>query len=405
MTLFRTWLLAGAFGLAVGSLASPAAASGVDCGLNTGKAATGAPIPIGAITTASGAADISHGAKAAKAYFDCVNANGGIHGRPIQFFMEDDQTRPDRAAEHAKKLVEDRKVVALVGSASLVDCIATAQYYEQAGIISLMGGGVAPQCFNARNIAALNAGPRYSMINAVRYAVEQLGAKHLVCPQPAVPGADWICDGIGAYAQMANVKFSTFTFDQQSADNDSLVQQIVQTGGDASVYLGSPPTIVPFLAAAERAEVGDRIRFLAPSPVYNPNMPKALGPYWNDRFWVNLEWGPLDSGGADTNNFVAVMRGYGGQPGGLAQGGYLAARIAVKALLTLDPGKIDRASVTAALQGIQDYQSDMLCEPWSFGPKDATARLGNRAGWMAKMHDNGWQVLSGCVAVDQSLIK
>ena len=97
---------------------------------------------LGAIVTASGAADISNGANGAKAYFDCVNANGGINGRPIAYSMDDDQTRPDKAAEIAKKMVEDNKVVALVGSSSLVDCIATAQYYDQSGIISLMDQGV-----------------------------------------------------------------------------------------------------------------------------------------------------------------------------------------------------------------------------------------------------------------------
>jgi hypothetical protein len=113
----------------------------------------------------------------AQAYFDCVNANGGINGRPIDFKMEDDQTRPDKAAELAKKLVEDHKAVALIGSSSLVDCIATAQYYEQTGIVSLMAGAVAPHCFAGRNIAMMNAGPRYGGLGVVKYAVEKLGAR------------------------------------------------------------------------------------------------------------------------------------------------------------------------------------------------------------------------------------
>ena len=396
------WLLGAACALAVGGLAP--AASAADCGLNTGKAASGDPIAIGAIVTASGAADISSGAKGAKAYFDCVNANGGINGRPIAYSFEDDQTRPDKAAEAAKKLVEDTKVVALVGGSSLVDCIATAQYYEASGVISIMAAGVAPHCFNAKNIAPLNAGPRYGLLGVVKYAVETLGAKHLVCPQPTVPGADWVCEGLGAYAKSKGVEFSTFPFDQQSADNDSLIQQIVATGGDAVAYLGSPPTIVPFLAAAERAEVGDKLKFLAPTPIFNPAIPKAIGPYWNDRLWVNLEFGPFGTpdDGPDTKNYLDVMKGAGVQPDSIGQAGYLAARIATQALLALDPAKIDRASVTAALQGVQDFKSDMLCEPWSFGPKDATARLGNRSGLTAQIHDGGWQINKGCVSLSDA---
>ena len=385
-------------------LAASAFAAVPDCGLNTGKPATGAPIQIGAIVTASGVADISSGAKGAKAYFECVNANGGINGRPIAYTIDDDQTRPDKAAEIAKKLVEDKKVVALVGGSSLVDCIATAQYYESSGVISLMAAGVAPQCFNARNIATLNAGPRYGLIGAAKYAVEKLGVKHLVCPQPTVPGADWSCSGVGAYAKMAGVQFSTFVYDQVSADNDALIQQILATGGDSVVYNGSPPTFVAFLAAGERADVGDKLRMLTPSPMYNAGMPKAVGPYWNDRLWVDIEFGPLDADGPDTQNYRAVMKAYNTEFDSLGEGGYLAARMVTKALLSLDPAKIDRASVTAAIQNIQNYKSDLLCAEWSFGPKDATARLGNRSGWIAQISNGDWKVNPGCVSTDESLV-
>jgi branched-chain amino acid transport system substrate-binding protein len=377
-------------------------AQAAQCGMNTGKAATGAPIPVGAIATASGAADISSGSKGAKAYFDCVNANGGINGRPIAYTIEDDQTRPDKAAEIAKKLVEDNKSVALVGSSSLVDCITTSQYYEQSGIISLMAAGVAPHCFAAKNVATLNAGPRYGGLGIVKYAVEKLGAKHVVCPQPTVPGADWICDGIEKFAKEKGVGFSRFPVDQQTVDNDSLIQQIVQTGGDAVLYNGSPPTFVPFLAAAERADVGDKIKFLFPMPMFNPDMPKAAGPYWNDKMWVNLEFKPAD--GPDGKNFVEILTAAGVAPDALAQGGYLAARLFTETLLKLDPAKIDRATVTAALQGVQDFKSDMLCQDWAFGAKDAAARLGNRSGLTAQIHADKWQVNEDCITLSDAEI-
>lgn len=374
-------------------------ASAADCGMNTGKPATGEPIAVGAIVTASGAVDFSSGVKGAKAYFDCVNANGGINGRPIDYTYEDDQTRPDRALELAKKLVEDRKSVALVGNASVVDCIATAQYYEQSGIISLMGTAVAPHCFVAKNIAMLNAGPRYGGLGVVKYAAEKLGSKHVVCPQSTVPGSDWICDGIEEFAISKGIAFSRFPVDPATVDNDSFVQQIIQTGGDTVIYNGSVPSFVPFLAAAERADAASQVKFLFPMTLFNPDVPKAIGPYWNDRIWVNLEYNPPSEGGPDAQNYLEVMKAAGVAPDALAQGGYLAARLFTAALLKLDPAKIDRASVTAALQGVQDFRSDMLCQPWAFGPKDAKGRLGNRSGLSAQIHDNGWQVNEGCITL------
>lgn len=395
---FWKWLPGAAFAAMVTGSAAVAQAE-PQCGMNNGQAATGEPIPIGAIATASGAADISSGTMGAKAYFDCVNANGGINGRPIDFAVEDDQTRPDKAAELAKKLVEDHNAVALVGSSSLVDCIATSQYYEESGIISLMAAAVAPHCFAGRNIAMMNAGPRYGGLGVVKYAVEVLGAKHLVCPQPTVPGADWICDGLQAYAESKGIGFTRFLVDQQTVDNDSLVQQILQTGGDAVIYNGSVPTFVPFLAAAERADAGDQVKFLFPMPLFNPDIPKTVGPYWNDRVWVNLEYRSPNDSGPDGANFIELMQAAGSPPDALAQGGYLAAKLVTEALLKLDPATIDRATVTAALQGVQNFESDMLCQPWAFGPVDATGRLGNRSGLTAAIHDDGWVVNEGCITL------
>ena len=72
-------------GLASGLAIAPAsAADAPKCGLNNGKAATGQPIEIGAIVGKTGPADFSGSAQAAAAYFECVNSNGGINGRPIR---------------------------------------------------------------------------------------------------------------------------------------------------------------------------------------------------------------------------------------------------------------------------------------------------------------------------------
>jgi branched-chain amino acid transport system substrate-binding protein len=387
------------------AIVSAAPAMAADCGLNTGQAATGAPIPIGAITTASGAADMANAPHAAEAYFDCVNANGGINGRPIAYTWEDDQTRPDRAAEHATSLVEDGGVYALVGGASIVDCVATAQYYADNGIINLMAAAVAPQCFLAQNVAGLNSGPRYSLVSAVSFAHENLGVNSVVCPQPSIPGADWICDGIETYAALEGMEYSHLTFDQMSADNESLVAQLMATGADATVYIGSPVTIPPFLAAMEALGAGDTMKVLLPSPAYNPFIPEAIGPYWNDRLWVNIEFGPLSSSNAEVDNFNEVMSAADITPDGFAQMGYMAARVAVEAMLTIPADDISRETVTAAIQGVQNFESDMLCRPWAFGDADAPSRLANRAGWMVELTDGAWNVLSDCVDVDPRVIQ
>jgi branched-chain amino acid transport system substrate-binding protein len=64
--------------------AKPAAAAS-KCGLGNGKKASGEPIKLGGIATKQPGTDFTDIPNAAKAYFDCVNDNGGINGRPIQY--------------------------------------------------------------------------------------------------------------------------------------------------------------------------------------------------------------------------------------------------------------------------------------------------------------------------------
>jgi branched-chain amino acid transport system substrate-binding protein len=50
-----------------------------------------------------------------RAYFDHVNATGGVHGRKLELVTEDDFYEAARAPAASKKLIEEHKVFALIG--------------------------------------------------------------------------------------------------------------------------------------------------------------------------------------------------------------------------------------------------------------------------------------------------
>src|SRR6204780_5552013 len=74
-------------------------------------------IKIGNIMPYSGPAS-SYGVigKAEAAYFDMVNAEGGINGRKIRFISYDDAYSPPKAIEQARKLVESDEVLLICQS-------------------------------------------------------------------------------------------------------------------------------------------------------------------------------------------------------------------------------------------------------------------------------------------------
>lgn len=380
--------------------ASPSAVAKPDCGENTGQKATGKPIPVGAITTMSGIATFKEADEAVKAYFDCVNDNGGVHGRPIVYDDEDDQARLDIAAQAAKKLVGDQGVYMMVGSTSIIECIANAGYYNQENIVEI-GLGIPPQCYQSKNIAEINAGPRQSGIGGVDYARRKLGIKSLVCTIGKVPGSDYSCGGIEEWGTKYGVKVTSIYSDPTSPDYASLVLQILATGADAVMYYGTDNIGVQVLDDAEQQDGAAKMKWTAPTSMFTTRFPKAIdAKYWNDRIYVNAELAPLDEPGKDNQNWLAVMNAYGGDAlrDSFSQAGYIAARIAVRAMLTINnPADINRNTVTAAVENMPPYPTDLLCQSWYWGGPDATEHNANHVTRTVTVDNGKWKELEGCV--------
>lgn len=355
-------------------IASAAASDGAKCGLADGKKADGAAIKIGAIATMSGGIDFSSAPKAAKAYFDCVNANGGINGRPIEYSFEDDALDPQKASALASKFASDRSVVAMTGGASFIACAGNQPIFERAGLFDILGTGVPQPCFYSKNMSALNAGPRLSLISAAQMQVKDFGIKSFVSNGYPIPGlGDWVKDGAQQYAKTAGVELSYFDLvPPPIKDATSLVTNLGAKRPDSVILGFAAPDNATYLKAAEQQGIGDKIHFSSLTPSYDTTFPDQIGPYWNGKFYSNSEFALLNSTSQDNLNWRQVLKEYGttDQPrDSFSQGGYLAARALVETLLTLDPGKIDRATVGAAIQGIKGFKSDMLCKPWYFsGP-------------------------------------
>ena len=167
-------LTAGSIAFAL--LASTAIAAPT-CGANTGAAATGAPIKVGGIHGNAAPGDFSASTTAAKAYFDCVNANGGIGGRPIEYLVENDQWNPEMAAQAASKLLKDEKVVAIVGNGSFVEMAVNAPLYKEENIMAMAAACAVSECFESSNIVSTNQGPLPSTVGAAQYMVEEKDTK------------------------------------------------------------------------------------------------------------------------------------------------------------------------------------------------------------------------------------
>jgi len=115
----------------------------------------GDPIRIGTLCSCTGplAASIGQSLEVLKAWGSWTNNNGGINGHPVEVIAYDDGQNPSTALAQAKKLVEEDKVMAIVGTMSLVSD-SWASYVDGKGIPVVGGQPVDTAFFTDPNFYA-----------------------------------------------------------------------------------------------------------------------------------------------------------------------------------------------------------------------------------------------------------
>ena len=385
------------------TLMAGAAFASPTCGANTGQAATGAPIKVGGIHGNAAPGDFSASTTAAKAYFDCVNANGGIDGRPIEYLVENDQWNPEMAAQAASKLLKDEQVVAIVGNGSFVEMAVNAPLYKEENIMAMAAACAVSECFESSNIVSTNQGPLPSTIGAAQYMVEEKGTQSAVCIGLTIPNVgNWSCGAMEEYMTSKGLTGASVLLNPASPDVNSGLLEAVATGADTIVVNLPAGLAIAFLKAAEEQGLADTYKWASSTPLYDRSVPEALGAYWDGKMFINAELTPWDKGGPDATNWLAVMDAYAPAEAArdtFSQSGFLSAKYFVDTLLAMDPVTLDdRAAVTAAIKAIKGYTSDLTCGPYYVG--EADRHMPNRAGTMVVVKGGGFETVRDCYEYD-----
>jgi branched-chain amino acid transport system substrate-binding protein len=379
---------------------TPESTTGPKCGAGTGQKATGEPIKLGAIATKQPGTDFTDIPNMAKAFFDCVNDNGGINGRPIQYLIETEQTDPGQAASLAKKLVESDKVLGIVGNTSIIECAVNHGYYEQQGFY-IVDSGIAPECYSTSNSAAVNMGPRYSVDGATQYLIRQ-GVKKLVLDQSNVPGTGYVEGGFLAIAKDKGIPTESLKDNVPIQDANSVALKAVQAAGkDGGVVLNfTPPEALKILQAAQQQGLQDRVKWACSTPCNTDFLANALGPQWNGKLGVNAELNLTTAAGPDSELYRAVQKRYAPNVplGSFSQMGFVEASIAVKALMSVS-GEFTAKTVNDAIKNVKDFKTDILCKPWYYGT--APLHIPNNTDRTVVPQDGKMIEKEGCFAISE----
>jgi branched-chain amino acid transport system substrate-binding protein len=310
-------------------------------------------IKVGFIGGQSGPFTQIEPAKITRAYFDRVNAAGGIQGRKIEFIDEDDKTDPGAASQAARRLVDDIGVVANVGSASALECVVNGAYYVQKGLVSIQGTGVDPLCFKNPNISAVNTGPFTASTLMLQYASSNL-AKNKICAFFAqLPGLEPAYrEGVAEWEQTSGKKIIIQDYSYKPGDDPTpLVLKAKQLGCEATLFAGSDAFAISWMNAVKTQGLVKASQWMFIGSTYTAAFAQAMGSSAN---------GILVS----SKNNIGLTS--------FSLGSYLAAQIFVDKLKTIK-AEITRESVTQVFKTMKPYKTPLMGTPFTFG-SEATHR-------------------------------
>jgi branched-chain amino acid transport system substrate-binding protein len=194
-------------------------------------------------------------AKAELAYFDMINAQGGINGRKVRLISLDDGFSPPKTVEQTRKLVEEDQVLAFSGSLGTSTNAAVQKYLNQKKV---------PQLFLASGAARWND-PRnfpYTMTLTPIYTAEAsiYGAyvlKEVKDPRVAVLyqnddfGKDFIkgfSERLGAKAKDIIVR--AVSYEVTDATVDSQIIDLASTKANVFLNISTPKFAVQAIRKA-----------------------------------------------------------------------------------------------------------------------------------------------------------
>jgi branched-chain amino acid transport system substrate-binding protein len=373
-----------------------ASATKAACGKGTGKKATGTPIKLGGIDMLIPGVDFTTIGKTANAYFQCVNDNGGINGRPIKYTLYTEQLNPAQEAALARKLVTSDKVVGIVGNTSFAECGTNWKYYKSKGYV-VIGAGVQAECYSTPSFAEVNSGPRYSNVGAAQ-ALIKAGAKKLAIASPDTISA-YADGGPALVAKSHNIPVKIFPTHLPVTDATSQLLQMYQFAGDGGGILidFTPDTAPAFMKAAEAQGIVDKVLWGSSTPIANTFMSGQFSPTFDGHLWIDNEFSNVDPKvGPDSALMFQILQKYTKiAPQAFAQMGFLDAKFAVNALLNIK-GPITAKSYNAAVRNLKNQKSDILCKPYYVG--NIPYHIPNNTNIIVDYKDKNVVVRTGCTA-------
>jgi len=177
-----------------------------------------------------------------KAWFNKVNAAGGIHGRKIDFLTYDDGYEPDKTIANTKKLISEDRVFLLfdyVGTPTSVQIIGMVHEFEIPAFGFLTGAEALRTPFRP-DIFHVRASYYSEIEGAIAYFVDHLGFDKIAVMYQEDAFGLAVLAGLQLSMHRRDLEIvATDTFKRGSLELDRPIDTIAKSGAEAVILVGT----------------------------------------------------------------------------------------------------------------------------------------------------------------------
>jgi branched-chain amino acid transport system substrate-binding protein len=249
----------------------------------TGPPATGEPIKIGLLYSATGmaAAASSEVVDALKLELKLLNAAGGIDGRPIEFVEADDGSDAQKGVVAATKLIQDDKVTAILGPFAMFVSSPVGLLAEKAGVPIIY---LTPKSPADTTVQKYTFAVDYTVMGQMAMSLQMFqesGYKKWVGFAENMPGGAESLAALASMGTKAGITFINYddTWDLTEMDLSPVVTKIaaaVKKEGADALYIGMNENQAPYICKGLR-DLGVKVPIYTTANVGSQRL-FALGP-------------------------------------------------------------------------------------------------------------------------------
>lgn len=367
-------------------------------GTTTSGPGGGQPVKVGVLADLTGAGSSGFGTteKGVKAYFDRINASGGIRGQKIEYVMADTTSSPAGALTAVQKLWQDDHVFAILLNSAVSDGVLPFTLKNHIPIIAAAVSGTGwsdPQYTNAF-VASGIVNPDYMMLAQGEYMKSQGATRcgsvsaNTTNGQKAATAFVKSCEAVGLKTAYLNTQMPL-----GSTDVGPIALAMKHARVDGLTVALAPSSSFALIAALH--QLGVKMKSILLSTGYGGDLLASKASIEAAQGVDFSTMGaPAEANTPATKQRAADLAKLGitGPPSFAVQGGYLAASAFVAGLKAAGPHP-SREAFIKAMDAIKDFDADGLLAPEKVDFHDyapATKCL-----WVARLTGNKFQVVHG----------